>query len=244
MNYVPTYKNFDQTVESLLAAIGYRKNPYFAALRERAFERADFVETQIAFSLQVSFFNRAMLIAASRIEVPERRWPAVANAVDEHHGGETHLAHHYTIREFIRRVADDPDIDIDARAAWPEVQQNVATMLGMVDKGYNFGLAGLAMIERMFADISDWIARGVTDNGWIPEDRLIHYNLHARLDTRHAEELFAILREDWHKGPEWRYYVEQGMWVSGWSFNALWRGLWEARKRRVTRTTRVCHTPW
>ena len=164
--------------------------------------------------------------------------------VDEHHGGETHLAHHHTIREFVRRVANDPDIDIEGRAAWPEVQQNVAAMLGMVDKGYNFGLAGLAMIERMFADISDWIARDVTRLGWISQDQLIHYNLHAEIDTRHAEELFEVLREDWDKGPQWRYYIEQGMWAAGWSFNALWRGLWEARKRRLMRNTRVSHTPW
>lgn len=234
---------FDETVRTLLVKVGYRENPYFVALRECRFERGDFVETQIAFSHQVSFFNRAMLIAASRIAMPEWRWPAVANVVDEHHNGETNLAHHYTIREFIRRVSGHPHIDIDARAAWPEVQQNVATMLGTADKGYNFGLAGLAMIERMFADISGWIARGVVANGWLTENQLIHYNLHVELDTRHAEELFVVLREDWHKGPDWRYYIEQGLWVAGWSFNAMWQGLWEARKRRVMRDTYVLHTP-
>ena len=71
------YKNFDKTVNLLLDEIGYRDNPYFAALRDGSFDRDDFIETQIAFSLQVTFFNRAMLIAASRIGLPERRWPAV-----------------------------------------------------------------------------------------------------------------------------------------------------------------------
>jgi hypothetical protein len=53
----------------------------------------------------------------------------------------------------------------------------------------------------------------------------------------------VVLREDWHKGPDWRYYIEQGLWVGGWSFNATWQGLWEARKRRVMRDTCVSHTP-
>ena len=110
-------KTFDETVQTLLAKVGYRENPYFVALHECRFDREDFVETQIAFSHQVAFFNRAMLIAASRIAMPEWRWPAVANVVDEHHNGETNLAHHYTIREFIRRVSGNPTIDIDARAA-------------------------------------------------------------------------------------------------------------------------------
>ena len=236
-------KTFDETVQTLLAQVGYRENPYFVALHERRFDRDDFVETQIAFSHQVAFFNRAMLIAASRITLPEWRWPAVANVVDEHHNGATTLAHHYTIREFIRRVSGHPDIDIDARAAWPEVQQNVATMLGTADTGYNFGLAELAMVERMFADISDWIARGVVANDWLTEQQLIHYNLHAELDTRHAEELFVVLREDWRKGLDWCYYIEQGMWGGGWSFNAMGQGLWEARKRRVMREIYVSHTP-
>jgi len=64
-------------------------------------------------------------------------------------------------------------------------------MLGTAAKGYNFGLAGLAMIARMFADLSDWIARGVVANGWLTDNQLIHYNLHADLDMRHAEELFV-----------------------------------------------------
>ena len=237
-------ETFDETVEALLHEIGYRDNPYFVALRDKSFDREDFVETQIAFSHQVGFFNRAMLIAASRITMPNRRWPLVANVVDEHHGGETDLAHHYTIREFVCRVSGDPNIDIDARAAWPEGRQNVATMFGIATKGYNLGLAGPAMIERMFADISNWISIESIENGWITEDRMIHYNLHAEIDMRHAKELFVILREDWEKGPDWRYYVWQGMWVGGWSFNMLWRGLWESRKRRVFRDTRVPHMPW
>lgn len=240
----PTCRSFDDTVDRLLTEIGYRGNPYFEALRARRFDREDFVETQIAFTHQVAFFNRAMMIAASRIAIPERRWPAVGNVLDEHHGGDVARSHHYTIRELVRRVAGDDDIDIDGRAAWPEVQQNVTTMLGMVDKGYNFGLAGMAMIERMFAEISDWIAQGIITNGWLTEDRLIHYNLHATLDTRHAEELFEVLREDWSKGPEWRYYIEQGLWLGGWSFNTLWLGLWQARKRRIMRDTRVSHISW
>jgi hypothetical protein len=235
---------FDQAVDFLLEEIGYRRNPYFAALREKRFARQDFVETQIAFCHQVAMFNRAMMLAATHVALPERRWPAVSNVVDEHHGGDVAHAHHYTIREFVRRVSGDPDIDIDARAMWPEVSQNVATMLGSSLLGGNYGLSGLAMIERMFADISAWIAEGVVSNGWLSEEQLIHYNVHSRLDMRHANELFDVLREDWERGPETRYYVYQGMWVGGWSFNALYTGLWEARERRQLRDVRVAHTPW
>ncbi len=241
---LPEAAGFDQTVDALLEEIGYRRNPYFSALLEKRFAREDFVETQIAFCHQVAMFNRAMMLAATHIARPERRWPAVANVVDEHHRGDVARAHHFTIREFVRRVSGDPDIDIDARAMWPEVSQNVAVMLGSSLLGHDYGLSGLAMVERMFADISGWIAEGVVSNGWLSEEQLIHYNLHAQLDMRHADELFDVLREDWERGPESRYYVVQGMWVGGWSFNALYTGLWEARERRLLRDVRVAHTPW
>ena len=76
--WLPTNAGFDQAVDVLLEEIGYRENPYFAALGEKRFDRGDFVETQIAFCHQVAMFNRAMMLAATHVALPERRLDARA----------------------------------------------------------------------------------------------------------------------------------------------------------------------
>ena len=47
--------DFDQAVDFLLEEIGYRRNPYFAALREKRFTREDFVTY---FTNQILFVRR------------------------------------------------------------------------------------------------------------------------------------------------------------------------------------------
>ena len=51
--------SLNHLIERVLKDTEYSKNPYFVNLREKTFEKADFVETQIQFFYAVIFFSVA-----------------------------------------------------------------------------------------------------------------------------------------------------------------------------------------
>ena len=97
---------------------------------------------------------------------------------------------------------------------------------------YLVGTAVMGIIERMFAEISEWIGRGIIANGWLSAKELVHYNLHAELDIKHSDDFFEVLAEPWSKGPEQQYLICQGLQMGGYAFDQLYRGLYAARQRR------------
>jgi pyrroloquinoline-quinone synthase len=86
------------------------------------------------------------------------------------------------------------------------------------------GVACMGNIEFSFSGISALIGRAVVRKGWIPEDKLVHYKLHAEIDERHAEEFFAVIEPYWEK-PERRYFIEQGLELGAYIFDCLYRDL-------------------
>ena len=79
-------------------------------------------------------------------------------------------------------------------------------------------------------------------HGWVPTEKLIHYNLHEDLDIKHADDFFDVLRPAWDVDAENRYYIEQGLRLGAYVFNSLYAGLYKARNRRIYREVRGPHT--
>ena len=94
----------------------------------------------------------------------------------------------------------------------------------------------------MFCEISSWIGEAVIARGWLPRERMIHYNLHQDLDIKHSDDFFAVLAPTWEKGGDHRYYIEQGLWLGATVFSGLYEGLYRARARRTMRSVRGPHT--
>jgi pyrroloquinoline-quinone synthase len=116
--------------------------------------------------------------------------------------------------------------------AWPEVRQFNTTLVGP---------AVMGIIERMFSRISAWVGQGIVHNGWLTNEKMVHYNLHEELDIKHSQDFFNII-EPKYDDPEERYYIEQGLRLGAHTFNALYEGLYAARKRRDFRETRGLHS--
>ena len=91
-------------------------------------------------------------------------------------------------------------------------------------------LSGIARCARQGA---------IVRNGWLPEDRLLHYDLHERLDVRHAHDFFAAVGTD--LGPDDAYYVEQGLLQGAAVFLGLYDALWRNRSRRWFHDGRLPH---
>lgn len=220
-------------IEAVLEECEYQKNPYFVNLANGSFQKPDFVETQIQFYFAVVFFSRPMAALAAKIPSPEQRIEVLRNVWEEHGEGQLSYGHGSTFVEFLHRLDRVTAEQIRCRGLWPGVRIFNTTLAGAaVLDDFLVSVGMLGIIERMFSDISAWIGRGIVERGWMTEDRMIHYKLHQKLDIKHSEDFFAILKEPYNESPENRYHIEQGLRLGATLFNDLYTGLWNAREKR------------
>jgi pyrroloquinoline-quinone synthase len=233
----------NKIIEKIVQESGYEKNPFFQALKDGSFKKEDFAETQIQFFMAVDFFSRPMAALAAKIPTQQLRLEVLRNVWEEHGEGKLSRTHSQTFLEFLSRLQGITPEQVESRALWPEVRAFNTLLTGVcVLDEYLVGVGLMGMIERMFADISSWIGRGVVARGWIPQDRMIHYSLHEELDKKHSQDFFDILEASWAGSPEDRYAIEQGLLLGAAVFNGLYEDLYRARERRVLRQTRGRHS--
>lgn len=225
--------SLNDLIERVLKETDYSENPYFVNLRERTFEKSDFIETQIQFFYAVIFFSRPMAALAAKIPTPELRLEVLRNAWEEHGEGSLTQAHGKTFLEFLKRIDNVSEKEVYLRGLWADVRIFNTTLSGAaVLDDFIIAVGVLGIIERMFSDISAWIGQGVIENGWLAADEMIHYHLHQELDIKHSEDFFKILDAPFQKSAENRYLIEQGLRLGATLFNNLYKGLWERRKTR------------
>ena len=82
-------------------------------------------------------------------------------------------------------------------------------------------LAAMGIIEDLFARIG----RAIVDHGWLPEDQIVHYATHERLDGRHAEGFSAQLRAPFARHPGHANQVTQGLALGAHIFLRLYKDL-------------------
>ncbi len=224
---------FDELVERILAETDYPKNPFLVALADGSFDRDDFVETQIQFYNAVIFFSRPMAAVAAKIPSARQRREILRNVWEEHGEGSDHDAHGETFLALLERLGVSEE-ELGRRPLWPEVRLfNTALTGACVMDEFLVGTGVLGMIERMFSDISGRIGRAIVAQGWLPADRIIHYDLHEELDIKHADDFFEVLRPFWRDGTdEDRYVIEQGLRLGAVTFDTLYEHLYRARTRR------------
>lgn len=230
----PSFDPLADLIERVLAECGYRENPYFSSLRDGTMAKDDFVETQIQFYFAVIFFSRPMAAVAAKIPHPRQRVEILRNVWEEHGEGDVRLMHGETFLELLHRLAGISKADVDTRALWPEVRAFNTTLVGaaVLDE-FTVSASMMGMIERMFADISAWIGRAIVARGFLSQERLVHYQLHEKLDQRHSDDFFQVVRSAYDGSAEDRYYVEQGLRLGAYVFDRLYRDLYHARSRRL-----------
>lgn len=228
-----------ERIDAILTESAASQNPYFEALRSGAFERADFLETQIQFYFAVIFFSRPMAAVAAKIPDADRRVEILRNVWEEHGEGEERGRHGATFLEFLERLGDVTLDDVRLRPLWPEVRMFNTTLVGACAlDDYLVGVCTLGMIERLFSDISAWIGQSVVERGWVRAKDLVHYDLHAQLDVRHADDFFRVAAPEWEVSDTSRYAIDQGLRLGAHAFMTLYEGLHRARERRW-----ICESP-
>ncbi len=225
--------SLNDLIEQVLSDTKYDENPYFVNLREKTFEKSDFVETQIQFFYAVIFFSRPMAALAAKIPTPELRLEVLRNVWEEHGEGSLTQAHGKTFLEFLRRIGGISEEQVYLRGLWADVRIFNTTLSGVsVLDDFIIAVGALGIVERMFSDISARIGQGVIENGWLAENEMIHYALHQELDIKHSEDFFVILDAPFKKSAANRYLIEQGLRLGATLFNNLYLGLWTRRTTR------------
>lgn len=225
--------NLHVLIQKVLADTEYDKNPYFTSLADGKFEKSDFVETQIQFYFAVLFFSRPMAALAAKIPSPELRIEVLRNVWEEHGEGQLSQGHGNTFTEFLKRLNGVTTEQVNLSGLWPEVRIFNTTLAGTtVLDDFIVGVAALGIIERMFSDISAWIGQGIVRRGWLTQENMIHYKLHQKLDIKHSDDFFNILKEPFKHSEVNRYHIEQGLRLGATLFNDMYLGLWRSRKRR------------
>ena len=223
------------TIADVKSRAAVEANPYFAELERGAFEREDFVETQVQFFSAVAFFPRALAMVAARLPRPGLRLALLTNLADEHGGGDLARSHEATFLELLARLGV-PAGEVARRARWPEARAFTTTLTGLCAcDDVPTAIAALGIIEDLFSGISARLGRGIVANGWLAAPDLVHYRTHEALDVEHAGDLYRLVEPAWSSGPRERYRIAQGLELGAYAFLELYRGLWAARARRWTR---------
>lgn len=220
----------DTLIKDVLKTSNYNNNPYFKALQKQIFDKNDFIETQCQFYNAVKFFSRPMAVVAAKIPNPELRIEILRNVWEEHGEGDTTQMHGITFKELLFRLDKNSIKNIENASLSPDVRLFNTALTGVsVMDDFAVGVSVFGIIERMFVDISAWIAEEIVNNQWLAEDQLIHYTVHKKLDLKHSQDFFDVLG---HYHTEKKYEIEQGLMMGATMFNNLYEGLYKNRKNR------------
>jgi pyrroloquinoline-quinone synthase len=213
--------------DAVLKRVNILHNPYLEALRDGSMSLDCFRRTQEQFFFAVTFFPRPMAALVGRIPNPRLRLDILHNLVEEHGEFQEQFFHHNTFQQFLRTIGSEPE-KVEKYAVWPALRafNSVLTASCVLDE-LEVGVACMGIIEYAFAGISAVIGQMVVRHGWIPEERLVHYKLHAEIDERHAEEFFAVIEPLWDNERR-RYYIEQGLELGAYIFDRLYRDMYAA----------------
>jgi pyrroloquinoline-quinone synthase len=216
--------------DAVLKRIDILNNPYLQALKDGSMSLERFRRTQEQFFFAVTFFPRPMAALVGRIPDPRSRLDILHNLVEEHGEFQEQAFHHTTFQQFLRTLGCHPET-LDALSLWSALRafNSVLTTACVLDE-LEVGVGCMGIIEYAFAGISAVIGKAVVDRGWVAEDRLVHYKLHAAIDERHAEEFFAVVEPSWDDERR-RYHIQQGLELGAYIFDRLYRDMYAGEPR-------------
>ena len=219
----------------VIERVGVLQNSYFSGLASGEMDLECFRLTQEQFFFAVTFFPRPMAALVAKIPDPKMRLDILHNVVEEH--GEFNVDEFppTTFHRFLKSIGSDvsPLEDQSQWSLWSPVRAfNSCLTTSCVLDELEVGVACLGIQEYIFSDVSAIIGKAVVENGWVSEEELIHYKLHAEIDKRHAEEIFAVVEPKWESH---RYFIDQGLELGAYIFDRMFRDLLRFAERDLGR---------
>ncbi|MCO8125133.1 iron-containing redox enzyme family protein [Stieleria sp. TO1_6] len=200
------------------------ENPYFSDLESGAMTVKRFLASQQQFYFAVTYFSRPMSALMMRIDDPEDRLNILENIVEEHGEFRRSAFHEATFRKFLESLGGSSNRPLLGDQQPPVQAFNLALIGTCTQQPICVGVACLGIIEFAFAEIASLIGRSVVQRGWVSQDDLVHYKLHAEIDRQHAADFFSLVAPKWDD-PTHRLQVEQGMRLGVYLFDRLYADL-------------------
>jgi pyrroloquinoline-quinone synthase len=224
MNPAPPAPRVSAAAERVLRQTDLLNNPYLAQLSAGSMSLDAFRASQQQFFYAVRYYPRPIASLVARIDDSPHRLDLVHNLVEEHGDFRPEQFHQNTFRRFLQSIGTESP-DIAGKPMCPAVRAFNNCLIGAASsEPVNVGICCLGIIEQAFAGISAKIGSIVVRRGWVPEQRLTHYALHAELDIRHADEFFALAEPGWDD-PKERPAIVAGLDLGAYAFDQLYRGL-------------------
>jgi hypothetical protein len=214
-------------VRELKARLDAPRSAYFSSLGELS--REDFLETQVQFLSPVAHFAKPMEVLAARLPETDRR-SLIDNIADEHGHGDRSASHERTFIDLLSKLGV-PESSLATYVPWPEVDAFNAALTGTcVTENPLMGVAMLAIIEDIFADLSARIGSAIVERGWLAKSEIVHYATHEVLDVHHAESFYEVVAPHWPDPA-----IQRGLELGGYVFVRMYDDLYKARARRWRR---------
>lgn len=214
-----------EKAEQILADVKIMANPYLTTLVDGSMTLEHFRATQEQFGFAVTYFARPMASLISRMELPGQRLGILSNILEEHGELKPHAFHHATFRQFLASIGSNDAARLDALTPSPQVHAfNSVLTSACTMEDLAVGASCLGIIEHAFAVISATIGSAVVQRGWVAQDELVHYALHAEIDEQHAEDFFIIV-EPSYSDPATHAAIDRGLRLGAYVFNRLYADL-------------------
>lgn len=198
---------------------------YFTRLQHGRMDLAEFSNTQQQFYFAVRFFSRPIAALVARCPDSTLRMDLVHNLAEEQGDFTPPRAHDRTFLRFLASIGVSSDRMEQASEGAAVRAFNCALIGACQNAEMELAFGCLGIIEHAFADISAFLGRAVVARGWVAKGDLVHYNLHAAIDKRHAEEFFAVVEPAWQSDPRKQAMVRQGLALGRHIFARLYEDL-------------------
>jgi pyrroloquinoline-quinone synthase len=216
-----------------MARVPILSNRYFTSLRDDSMTREAFVNSQKQFYFAVRYFSRPMGALMARVPDSASRQGLIHNLSEEHGFDDESepaafdpaLAHDRTFLAFLRTLGVTGETMAKERERAAVRAFNVSLIGTCMMERMETAFACLGVIEYAFADISELIGTKVVARGWVSEDDLVHYKLHAQIDKGHAADFFKMVEPAWNDGGPGAAAVEDGIALGLHVFNRLYEDL-------------------
>lgn len=223
MKYTKNAPRVTAHAASILKRSNILQNPYFEQLKNGSMSLEKFQRTQEQFYFAVIFFSRPMAALVGRIPNARDRLDILHNVLEEHGDMNEDDFHATTFKKFLASINSTSTLEDLTLSAPVRAFNSVLTTSCTFDE-LEVGISCMGIIEMAFADISAIIGKAVVERGWVSEKDLVHYKLHAEIDTRHAEEFFCVVERSWDDTNK-QHFIKQGLELGAYIFDRLYRDL-------------------
>jgi pyrroloquinoline-quinone synthase len=197
-------------LEVALTCVDLRAHPYFAMLESGAMSKTQFLHSQVEFLPIVRDYGQTLALLIARLPDAAQRSAIIDVLREEHGGGQPGQVHGQTLLTLIQRLGGDPAL-ADAQAPSRQARLFNATLRGLAAfEEPGLAAAVFGAIERLFAEVSGRLRDALLERRWLPEEQIVHYAHHHRIDQVHAAAFLSVAARDWHM-PERRPALVDGM---------------------------------